>query len=126
MSGSPLRREGGRPTEGPCTPFQDAERRRFNPRYSLVIWEWVPAHATLENRGRVRVFCHRTEVEHPVVLPMASIQKPLRIFAFVSIKAFHAGRRVAHNDHPIRDVYEIFDVNPSGIPFILSSTLAVL
>jgi len=77
--------------------------------YSLVIWEWVPAHATLEHRGRVRVFCHRTKIEHPIVLSMACIQKLLCVFAFVSVETFHTGRRVTHNNYPIRDVYEIFD-----------------
>ena len=74
-----------------------------------MVWEWVPTHATLENRGGVRVFCHRTEVEHPVVLPTSCVQKPLRVFTFVPVETFHAGRRVAHNDQSIRDVNEIFD-----------------
>jgi len=84
--------------------------------YSLVIWEWIPAHATLKDRRRVRVFSHRTKIEHPIVLSMARIQKPLRVFAFISVETFYTGRRVTHNNHPIRDVYEIFSVGPSEIP----------
>ena len=81
-----------------------------------MIWEWVPAHPTFENRGRIGVFCHRTKVKHPVVLPVPGIQEFLSIFAFVSVKSFHAGRGVTHNDHTIRDVDEILDVNLIEIP----------
>lgn len=91
----------------------------FELRYSLMIRERVPAHTTFENRGRVRVFCHRAEVEHPIVLSVASIQKPLRVFAFVSVKAFYTGRRVTHNNYPIREVDEILDVNPDEVPQML-------
>ena len=87
--------------------------------YSLVIWEWIPTHPILKNRGWVRVFCHGTEVKHPVVLPVSGIQEFLRIFAFVSVKSFHAGRRVAHHDHTIRNVDEIWDVNSSEVPITL-------
>jgi hypothetical protein len=87
--------------------------------YSLVIWEWVPAHAILKNRGRVRVFCHGTKIEHPVVPSVACIQKPLCVFAFVSVETFHTGRGVTHNNYPIREVHEIFGVGPGEIPPML-------
>ena len=41
---------------------------------------------------------------------MSGIQEFLRIFAFVSVQSFHAGRRVTHHDHTIRNVDEILDV----------------
>lgn len=101
---------------GTLHPLQYTYRRRFRLYRSLMIREWVPAYATLKDRGRVRVFCYGTEVEHPVVLPMACIQEPLCIFASVSVKAFHTGCRVTHNDDSVRDVDEIFGaINPSEV-----------
>ena len=85
-----------------------------------MIWERVPAHAILKNRGRVRVLRYRAKVEYPVILPMAGVQKLLCVFAFISVKAFHTGRGVTHNNYPIRDVYEILDVNPGTVPSPLS------
>ena len=108
MNAFPSQREEGWQVEVRYTLL----RTRTNadlPQCSLVIWEWIPAHAILKNRGGVRVLRHRAKVEHPVILPVVCIQKPLRIFAFISVKAFHTGRWVTHNDHSICDVGEILN-----------------
>ena len=120
-SSEPLRYEwislaarGRTASGGTLRPFSRDGSTQIYLRHSLVIWKRIPAHATLKNRRRVRVFCHGTKVEHPVVLSVACVQKPLCVFALVSVQAFHTGRRVAHDDHPIRNVHEIFGVIESG------------
>lgn len=47
---------------------------------------------------------------------MSGIQKLLRILALVSVQSFYAGRGVTHNDHTIRKVDEILDINSSEVP----------
>ena len=50
---------------------------------------------------------------------MPGIQELFRIFAFVSVKSFHAGCGVTHDDHTIRDVDEILDGSSIEVPATL-------
>ena len=75
----------------------------------MVSLLWLCALYTIDHTLR-----NAPEVEHPVVLSVACIQQPLRVFALVSAETLRTGRRVARDGRPIRNVHQVFDVIESG------------
>ena len=69
-----------------------------------MVRKRVPAHSSIEEGRRVRVFLDRAEVEYPVVLPMAMFQKLPCILTSVAIQTLDALRWISHDDDTVRDI----------------------
>jgi len=75
--------------------------------YSLVVGERIPAHASVERAGVVRVLADGAEIKHPELLPVSVLEKPPRVLPAVAVEALEARRRIAHDDDPVRDIRQI-------------------
>jgi hypothetical protein len=70
----------------------------------LVIWKGIATHSSSKNALVIKVLPDWAEVENPKV---ASSKKTLSILAAVSVEAFNASSRIAHNDDLISYIRKI-------------------
>lgn len=73
----------------------------------LMIWERISTHSSTKDFRRVRVLLDWAEVEYPVVVPVAMVEKFLRIFASVAVQAFYAICGISHNYDTVCNVCQI-------------------
>jgi hypothetical protein len=72
-----------------------------------MIWKGVATHSSFKNALVIKVLPDWAEVEYPKVAAMPSSKKTLSIFAAVSVKAFDASSRIAHNNDLISYIHKV-------------------
>jgi hypothetical protein len=73
----------------------------------LMIWKGIATHSSFKNALVIEVLPDWTEVEYPKVAAMPSSKKTLSIFAAVSVEAFDASSRIAHNNDLISYIRKV-------------------
>jgi hypothetical protein len=74
---------------------------------ALVVREGVPAHTSVEETRRVRVFSDRAKIKNPEILAVSMFKKPLCVVSIVPIETFKPFSWVSHYYDPVGEVDEI-------------------
>lgn len=73
----------------------------------LMIWKGVATHSSSKNALIIEVLPDWAEVEYPKVAAMPSSKKTLSILATVSVEAFDASSRIAHNNDLVSHIRKV-------------------